>query len=116
MSTAATAAAAPAPMPPAALTRPGTTPPMATLWAVANRLPATTLPIPACIPAAIVPNSSERLDGYLGLAWGGNLPAMGPAAPKPTAPSRTGATKGVRTTPVAVPMVARAIPVKTGLR
>ena len=80
MSTAATAAAAPAPMPPAALTRPGTAPPMATLWAVAKRLPATTLPIPACIPAAIVPNSSNRLDGHLDLAWGKELTSDGPGS------------------------------------
>jgi len=29
---------------------------MAMLWAVANKLPATTFPIPACIPAAAVPD------------------------------------------------------------
>ena len=52
-----TAAAAVTPvMPvPAAVTARGTAPPMAMLWAVANRLPATTFPIPACIPAAVVP-------------------------------------------------------------
>ena len=45
-------AASPAPMP---VTAAGMAPPIATLWAVAKRLPATTLPIPACAPAAIVP-------------------------------------------------------------
>ena len=53
-----TAAAAVTPvMPaPAAVTARGTPPPMAMLWAVANRLPATTFPIPACNPAAAVPD------------------------------------------------------------
>ena len=31
-------------------------PPMEMLWAVANKLPAATFPIPACIPAAAVPD------------------------------------------------------------
>ena len=42
----------PAPM---AVTNAGMAPPIATLWAVAKRLPATTLPIPACMVAAAVP-------------------------------------------------------------
>src|SRR6266849_8363329 len=63
MTTAAMAApAAPAPMPLTALKTAGTPPPIATLWAVANRLPATTLPIPACIPAAIEPIGPKGLD------------------------------------------------------
>jgi hypothetical protein len=63
MTTAATAApAAPAPMPPTALTTAGIPPPIAMLWAVAKRLPATTLPIPACSPAAIEPIDIEGLD------------------------------------------------------
>jgi hypothetical protein len=57
-----TAAAAVTPvMPaPAAVTARGTAPPMAMLWAVANRLPAITFPIPACIPAAVVPGREFR--------------------------------------------------------
>jgi hypothetical protein len=53
-----TAAAAVAPVIPAptTVTATGTAPPMAILWAVANKLPATTFPIPACIPAAAVPD------------------------------------------------------------
>jgi hypothetical protein len=53
-----TAAAAVAPVMPAptTVTATGTAPPMAILWAVANKLPATTFPIPACIPAAAVPD------------------------------------------------------------
>jgi hypothetical protein len=64
MTTAAMAVpAAPAPiMPPMALTTAGTAPPIAMLWAVANMLPATTLPIPACTPAAIEPIGSKGLD------------------------------------------------------
>ena len=63
MTTAAMAApAAPAPMPPTALTTAGTAPPIAMLWAVANMLPATTLPIPACTPAATEPIGSKDLD------------------------------------------------------
>lgn len=34
----------------------GTTPVIAMLWAQANKLPATTFPIQACIAAAAVPN------------------------------------------------------------
>ncbi len=63
MTTAATAApAAPAPMPPTALTTAGIPPPIAMLWAAANRLPAATLPIPACNPAAIEPIYSMGSD------------------------------------------------------
>src|SRR5712691_8204605 len=54
-----TAAAAVTPVipAPAAVTATGTAPPMAMLWAVANKLPATIFPpIPACIPAAAVPD------------------------------------------------------------
>ncbi|KAH9980655.1 hypothetical protein BJV74DRAFT_855699 [Russula compacta] len=40
---------------PAAVTAAGTPPPMAMLWAVANRLPVITFPMPACMPAATVP-------------------------------------------------------------
>ena len=52
-----TAAAAVTPVTPApaTVTATGTAPPAATLWAVANKLPATTFPIPACIPAAVLP-------------------------------------------------------------
>jgi hypothetical protein len=63
MTTAATAApAAPAPKPPTALTTAETPPPIAALWAAANELPAATLPIPACNPAAIEPIGSKGLD------------------------------------------------------
>ncbi len=41
---------------PATVTATGTAPPAAMLWAVANMLPATTFPIPACIPAAADPD------------------------------------------------------------
>lgn len=65
-----TAAAAVTPvMPaPAAVTARGTAPPMAMLWAVANRLPAITFPIPACIPAAAVPDREIQsiYDDYFG--------------------------------------------------
>jgi len=74
------AAAAPVNRPLMALRKAGIAPPMAMLWAIANRLPAATLPIPAWIPAAIVP-------------------AMGPAMPKPIMPNRTGAAKGAAMTP-----------------
>src|SRR6266478_1672995 len=46
-----------------------------------------------------------------GTGW--NIPATGPAAPKPTTPSRTGATKGVKTTPVVAVAAQMARPVKT---
>lgn len=46
----------------AAVITPANAPPMAMLWAAENRLPATTLPIPACIPAAIEPSCSDGLD------------------------------------------------------
>jgi hypothetical protein len=63
MATAATAApATPAPAPPIALTRAGIPPPIAMLWAAAKRLPAATLPTPACNPAAIEPIESKGLD------------------------------------------------------
>ena len=44
---------------------------------------------------------------------GGGTPATGPAALKPTTPSSTGATKGVRATPVAVLAAPMARAVKT---
>ncbi len=53
---------APQHRPPRALTRAGIPPPIAMLWSIANRLPAATLPIPACIAAAIEPIGSKRLD------------------------------------------------------
>src|SRR6266478_4638141 len=68
------AAAAPAPAPtpaPITMTAAGMAPPMAMLWAAANALPAATLPIPACIPAAMEPDSSSRVRCYFGL--GGDL-------------------------------------------
>ena len=62
MTIAATAApAAPALIPPTALITAGTPPPIAMLWAAAKRLPAATLPILACIPAAIVPIPVPRV-------------------------------------------------------
>ena len=63
MTTAATAApATPVPNPPTAVIAAGTPPPIAMLWAAANRLPAATLPMPACSPAAIEPIGSKGLD------------------------------------------------------
>ena len=46
----------------AVVTAPANAPPIATLWTTENRLPATTLPIPACIPAATEPGYSNELD------------------------------------------------------
>ncbi|KAH9976281.1 hypothetical protein BGW80DRAFT_1292416 [Lactifluus volemus] len=57
---------------PTAVIAPGSAPPMATLCAPAKRLPAATLPMPACRPAAIEPiNSSFN----------------GPSSTKPTRPT-----------------------------
>ena len=54
------AAPAAAPMhAPAAVTMLGIAPPMATVWAVANALPATTLPIPACIDVSRLQSSLQ---------------------------------------------------------
>ena len=47
---------------------------------------------------------------------GENIPAMGPAAPKPTTPRTTGATKGVRATHVAVEAAPMARAVETRSR
>lgn len=46
---------------PAAITYPtiGIAPPAATLWAPANREPAMTFPMPACVAAANVPGRQE---------------------------------------------------------
>jgi hypothetical protein len=67
-----TAAAADTPVipAPAAVTAMDTAPPMAMLWAVANKLPATTFPIPACIPAAAVPDREFQLVNANGSDFG----------------------------------------------
>jgi len=44
-----------------AVTTPAIAPPMATLWTAENRPLATTLPMSACMLAAIEPNGSEWL-------------------------------------------------------
>ena len=71
----------------AAVTAPAIAPPMATLWTAENRLPATTLPIPACIPAATEPSYSNELDvtHHYRLLDERTLPATGSATPKPQA-------------------------------
>src|SRR5712671_3411660 len=79
MSTAAAAATLPPPTAPAAVTTEDTAPPMAALWAIANRLPATTLPIPACSPAAIEPNSSVRGYYYYQFIGRGKRTSDGPS-------------------------------------
>ncbi|KAH9956244.1 hypothetical protein BC827DRAFT_1232513 [Russula dissimulans] len=94
MITAAAAAAPPPPRTPAAVTTEDTAPPMAALWAIANRLPAATLPIPACRPAAIEP-------------------ATGPAALKPITPRPAVRMTGAKNAPAVAPVAPRATAVKT---
>ena len=91
------------PNPPIALRIAGTLPPIAMLWAKANRLPDTTLPIPACTPAAIEPVFQGFICCLNSLdETGANIPAIGPTKPKPTILNSTRTTTRVRTTPVAV--------------
>jgi hypothetical protein len=89
MLTTATAVAAEVTAPPMIGTIAGTAAPIPTDWATANRLPAATLPIPDCIPAATEPES--YWDGFLYV--GRNSPATTPAAPNPSNPTTTGAKK-----------------------
>jgi hypothetical protein len=87
---------------------------MAMLWAIANKLPATTFPIIACIAAAKDPNKvSNSVHGKcsaLRHGWANeetrlNLPATGPKTPKPSMPKNVGATIGNKmTTMAATPM------------
>ena len=59
----------------------------------------------AAMAAAMEPNGSNGLDAASIVGrTGGNIPATGPTALKPTTPSRTGATMGARTTPAIVQM------------
>ena len=106
--TAATVAAA-MPVVPALMTviATGKLPPMAMLWDVANKLPAATFPIPACIPAAALPDrvfQSVYVEGSVStqpvVSKSGhfrlNLPAIGPVELKPNMPRTAGATIGVK--------------------
>ena len=106
---------APPHKPPRALIIAGIPPPIAMLWSKANRLPATTFPIQACIAAAIEPIGSKGLDVASIMRQEGT-PAMGPATPKPTAPSSKGTRRGVATTPIAAAAAPMARAVKTRSR
>jgi hypothetical protein len=71
----------------------------------------------AAMAAAMEPNGSNGLDAASIVGWmGGNIPATGPVALKPTTPSTTGATKGATATPAAVPTAPMARAVKTRSR
>jgi hypothetical protein len=106
-----TAAAAVTPVipAPATVTATGTAPPAAMLCAVANKLPATTFPIPACIPAAALPDSVALVSSMVYVSGGSTsggglgigLPATVPVALKPSMLRPAGARIGVKTMPTA---------------
>ncbi|KAI0264187.1 hypothetical protein BC834DRAFT_274846 [Gloeopeniophorella convolvens] len=74
-----------APPAPSAVMAAGTSPPIATLWASAKRLPAATFPMRACMPAAMDPVWRVRTVRKVGIGKM-DRPATGPATPKPTTP------------------------------
>jgi hypothetical protein len=111
--TAAAAVTPERPAPTLTATARGITPPLAMHWVVANKLPATTFSIPACIPVVITPDrefqSAYRKDFGFYVSGGSmrgpgpDLPATGPAAPKPSMLRHAGAKIGVKTAPTAAP-------------